>query len=68
MNSQKPDLDPQISSPQSNEYFNSIGYLIGTILSISALVTLAGIDHKPAHVIGIAIYGTSLSLSGSRVI
>jgi hemolysin III len=66
MNLQKPSLDPLISSPDSNEYFNSISHLIGAILSISALavlVTLAAIDHKPAHVIGFAIYGTSLFLS-----
>lgn len=66
MNLQKPSLDPQISAPDSNEYFNSISHLIGAILSISALavlVTLAAIDHKPAHVIGFAIYGTSLFLS-----
>ena len=66
MNPQKPALDPQISSPDSNEYFNSISHLIGAILSISALailVTLAAIDHKSAQVIGFAIYGTSLFLS-----
>lgn len=63
---QKPVLDPHISSSDSNEYFNSISHLIGAILSISALavlVTLAAIDGKPAHVIGFAIYGTSLFLS-----
>ena len=66
MNSQKPTLDPLISATDSNEYFNSISHLIGAILSISALavlVTLAAIDHKPAHVIGFAIYGASLFLS-----
>ena len=66
MSIQKPPLDPLISSPDSNEYFNSISHLIGAILSISALavlVTLAAMDHKPAHVIGFAIYGTSLFLS-----
>ena len=66
MTLQKPPLDPSISSPDSNEYFNSISHLIGAILSISALavlVTLAAMDHKPAHVIGFAIYGTSLFLS-----
>jgi len=66
MNSQKPALDPHISSSDSNEYFNSISHLIGAILSISALVvlvTLAAMDNKPAHVIGFAIYGTSLFLS-----
>ncbi len=66
MNQQKPSLDPHISSPDSNEYFNAISHLIGTILSVSALVvlvTLAAISHKPAHVIGFTIYGTSLFLS-----
>ena len=66
MNLQKPPLDPHISSPDSNEYFNSISHLIGAILSISALavlVTLAAINDKPAHVIGFTIYGTSLFLS-----
>lgn len=66
MTQQKPPLDPQISSPDSNEYFNSISHLIGAILSISALavlVSLAAIAGKPAHVVGFAIYGVSLFLS-----
>jgi hemolysin III len=66
MNMKKPSLDPLISSPDSNEYFNSISHLIGAILSISGLavlVSLAAIANKPAHVIGFAIYGTSLFLS-----
>jgi hemolysin III len=66
MDLQKPAVDPLISSHDSNEYFNSISHLIGAILSISALavlVTLAAMDHKPGHVIGFAIYGTSLFLS-----
>jgi hemolysin III len=66
MIAQKPFLDSHISSSESNEYFNSISHLIGAILSISALavlVTLAAINNKPAHVIGFAIYGTSLFLS-----
>jgi hemolysin III len=63
---EKPILDPLISSPDSNEYFNSISHLIGAILSISALavlVTLAAVADKPVHVVGFAIYGTSLFLS-----
>lgn len=66
MKLQKLILDPHISSTDSNEYFNAISHLIGAILSISALaalVTLAAINHKPTHVIGFAIYGTSLFLS-----
>jgi hemolysin III len=62
----KPTLDPMISAPDSNEYFNSISHLIGAILSISALavlVTLAALAGKPVHVVGFAIYGTSLFLS-----
>jgi hemolysin III len=65
MNLKKPLLDPLISSPGSNEYFNAISHLIGAILSISALIvlaTLAAIADKPAHVIGFAIYGSSLFL------
>jgi len=49
MASQKPPLDPLISAPDSNEYFNAISHLIGAILSISALavlVTLAASIHK----------------------
>jgi hemolysin III len=66
MTTQKPVLDPLISSTDSNEFFNSISHLIGAILSISALaalVSLAAIDNKAAHVIGFAIYGASLFLS-----
>jgi hemolysin III len=66
MNLQKNNLDLLISSTDSNEYFNSISHLIGAILSISVLavlVTLAAVNHKPTHVIGFAIYGTSLFLS-----
>ena len=66
MTTQKPPLDPLISAPDSNEYFNSISHLIGAILSISALavlVSLAAIADKPAHVVGFAIYGVSLFLS-----
>ena len=62
----KPALDPMISSPDSNEYFNSISHLVGAILSISALVvlvSLAAVAGKPAHVVGVAIYGVSLFLS-----
>ena len=66
MTVQKPLLDPLISAPDSNEYFNSISHLIGAILSISALtvlVSLAAIADKPIHVVGFAIYGVSLFLS-----
>lgn len=66
MITQKPPLDPLISAPDSNEYFNSISHLIGAILSISALavlVSLAAMAGKPAHVVGFVIYGVSLFLS-----
>ena len=66
MLNKKPPLDPLISAPDSNEYFNAISHLIGAILSISALavlVSLAAIAGKPAHVVGFAIYGVSLFLS-----
>jgi hemolysin III len=66
MTPQKNTLDPLISAPDSNEYFNAISHLIGAILSISALavlVSLAAIAGKPMHVVGFAIYGTSLFLS-----
>lgn len=66
MHPQKPPLDPLISSPDSNEYFNAISHLIGAILSISALavlVSLAAIAGKPVHVVGFTIYGVSLFLS-----
>jgi hemolysin III len=66
MITQKPQLDPLISAPDSNEYFNSISHLIGAILSISALavlVSLAAMAGKPAHVVGFVIYGVSLFLS-----
>jgi hemolysin III len=66
MNLQKPSLDPQISAPDSNEYFNSISHLIGAILSVSALivlVALSAINNKPVHVISFSIYGISLFLS-----
>lgn len=66
MTQSKPALDPLISAPDSNEYFNAISHLIGAILSISALavlVSLAAIADKPAHVVGFVIYGVSLFLS-----
>lgn len=59
-------LDPMISSPDSNEYFNAISHLIGSILSISGLavlVTFSAIDHKWAHLVGFAIYGAGMFLS-----
>ena len=59
-------MDPMISSPDTNEYVNALTHLIGAILSLSAiavLVTLAAIDGKWLHLIGFAVYGTTLFLS-----
>jgi hemolysin III len=59
-------MDPMISSPDSNEYYNALSHLLGAILSVSAiaiLVTLAAQAGKWLHLIGFAIYGTTLLLS-----
>jgi hemolysin III len=48
---------------QTNEYFNALSHLIGAILSVSALVvlvTLASIEGKAPHIVGFALYGTTL--------
>lgn len=66
MDRTKPDLDLLISSADSNEYFNAISHLIGAILSVSGLVvlvTLAAMQQQWAHLVGFAIYGTTLLLS-----
>jgi hemolysin III len=66
MKIQKDRMDPMISSPDSNEYVNAMSHLIGAILSVSViaiLVTLAARDGKWAHLVGFAIYGTTLLLS-----
>lgn len=63
---QRRPVDPMITSPDSNEYFNAISHLIGAILSVSALallVTLAALDGKWLHIIGFSIYGTGMLLS-----
>ncbi len=59
-------MDPMISSPDTNEYVNALTHLVGAILSLSAiavLVTLAAIAGKWLHLIGFAVYGTTLFLS-----
>ena len=59
-------MDPMISSPDSNEYVNALSHLIGAILSIAAtavLITFAALDGKWIHLIGFAVYGTTLFLS-----
>ncbi len=59
-------LDPMISSPDSNEYYNALSHLLGAILSVSAiavLVTLAAQEGKWLHLIGFAVYGATLLLS-----
>lgn len=66
MSVSKSTLDPMISSPDSNEYFNAISHLIGAILSVSVLavlITFAAMQQKWLHLIGFSIYGTSLLLS-----
>ena len=59
-------MDPMISSPDTNEYVNALTHLVGAILSLSALavlVTLAAMAGKWLHLIGFAVYGTTLFLS-----
>ncbi len=66
MHTQKPALDPMISSPDSNEYFNAISHLVGAILSLAGLivlVTFAALEQQALHIISFAIYGSSLVLS-----
>jgi len=62
----KKQMDPMISSPDSNEYFNSISHLIGAILSLAGLIVLvvfSARDDKWIHLISFSIYGTTLFLS-----
>lgn len=62
----KDQMDPMISSPDSNEYVNALSHLLGAILSISViavLVTLAAYEQKWMHLVGFAVYGTTLFLS-----
>lgn len=66
MERQKDVMDRMISAPDSNEYVNALTHLLGAILSVSAtavLVTLAARDQKWAHLVGFAVYGTTLLLS-----
>jgi len=66
MTKSKLDMDPMISSLDSNEYFNSISHLIGAILSLAALtilVVFASLEQGALHIISFSIYGTTLLLS-----
>ena len=66
MSSLKPRMDAMISSSDSNEYFNSITHLIGTILAITGLtllIVLSAKEHKWVHLVSFVIYGTTLFLS-----
>ncbi|HEY0605628.1 MAG TPA: hemolysin III family protein [Herpetosiphonaceae bacterium] len=66
MEQHKVPMDRMISAPDSNEYVNALSHLLGAILSVSAtaiLVTLAARDGKWAHLVGFAVYGTTLLLS-----
>lgn len=59
-------LDPMISSPDSNEYVSAISHLVGAVASIAALavlVSFAALQQKWLHTIGFSIYGVSLLLS-----
>ena len=62
----KSQMDPLISNPTSNEFFNSISHLIGTILSLAGMIVLivfSALDSKWLHLVAFAIYGTTLFLS-----
>ena len=62
----KSNIDALISSKDSNEYFNSISHLIGTILAMAGLivlVTFSALEYKSIHFISFAIYGITLFLS-----
>lgn len=66
MERQKAAMDRMISAPDSNEYVNALSHLLGAIVSVSAtalLVTLAAQQGKWAHLVGFAVYGTTLLLS-----
>lgn len=66
MEQQRAAMDRMISAPDSNEYVNALSHLLGAILSVSAtavLVTLAAQAGKWAHLVGFAVYGTTLFLS-----
>lgn len=59
-------MDPMISSPTSNEYFNSFCHLVGAILSIVGMIVLivfSAQQEKWLCLISFAIYGITLFLS-----
>lgn len=63
MASSQDSTDKTVPALQTNEYFNALSHLIGAILSVSALVVLvvlASVEGKAAHIIGFAVYGTTL--------
>lgn len=62
----KTEMDPMISSIDSNEYFNSISHLIGAILAVIGMVVLiveASLMGNTLMVVCFAIYGTTLFFS-----
>ena len=62
----KSQMDPMISSIDSNEYINSITHLLGTILALNGLtilIVLSALESKTIHVISFSIYGATLFLS-----
>jgi hemolysin III len=66
MAQRKDAMDRMISAPDSNEYVNALSHLLGAILSVSAtivLITLAAQEQKWAHLVGFAVYCTTLLLS-----
>src|SRR3712207_5536550 len=66
MNQPKPRMDRMISAPDSNEVVNTLSHLLGALLAIAAtavLVVLAVREQKWLHLVGFAVYGTSLLLA-----
>ena len=59
-------MDPMISSPTSNEYFNSLCHLVGAILSLAGmilLIVLSALEGKWIHLISFTIFGLTMFLS-----
>lgn len=59
-------MDPLISTQNSNEYFNVISHLVGTILAIvgtTFLITSSASEFKWTHLAVFSVYGSTLILS-----
>jgi len=66
MQQPKPAMDQMISSPDSNEYVNTISHLIGAFLACSVvtlLIILASLEHKWLLTVSFAVYGVTLFTS-----